>query len=192
MDVTVSILVDVTVSILVDVTVSKSMWMDTVTSTWICLARACPPGNSIPKVYKRNADASAQYSDHCNRMPWGPFPITHDLSSLQFSPCGPSSVVYKTTADLDWQRINAREEIGKDFQLFFPTCLMRLFEVTNVVEKLKGAMAREPTAKEVSEAWNSRIQQSSMSEKVSPTYIETVMTIRKRMLSDETVLKMLL
>ena len=99
--------------------------------------------------------------------------------------------MYKTSADLEWQRINAREDIGKEFEYLFPSMLQRLFQTTQVIDMLKQELNREPSCKEVETMWERRINQSNMSEKVTSTYIETVMQIRKRILAEKKVLQML-
>ena len=98
----------------------------------------------------------------------------------------------KTTTDLEWQRINAREVIGKEFELLFPSMLQRLFEMTSTIDALKQELNHEPTSKEVAQNWEKRVDQSNMSEKVSPTYVDCVMVLRKRVLGDKNVLQMLL
>ena len=100
--------------------------------------------------------------------------------------------MYKTSADLEWQRINAREDIGKEFEYLFPSMLQRLFQTTQVIDMLKQELNHEPSCKEVEIHWERHIDQSNMSEKVTSTYIETVMLIRRKILSEKKVLKMLL
>jgi hypothetical protein len=62
--------------------------------------------------------------------------------------------VFKSSSDLDWERINAREETGKQFELFFPSCLTRMFEVTAVADRIAGELKRQPSVKEVAETWD--------------------------------------
>ena len=100
--------------------------------------------------------------------------------------------VLASSSDFDWARIQSREDIGKQFELLFPSCLQRMFEVTSVADHMEAQLKHPPKVNQVAEAWASRVSQSSMSENVSVTYIDTVMTIRKRILSDERCLRMLL
>ena len=100
--------------------------------------------------------------------------------------------VFRSRSDFDWARIQAREDIGKQFELLFPSCLTRMFEMTAAADQMAARLTRQPSVKEVADMWASRVKQSSMSEKVSATYIDTVMTVRKRILSCADCLRLLL
>ena len=76
--------------------------------------------------------------------------------------------VFKSRGDLEWARIQYRENIGRQFELFFSTCLKRLFEVTSMADQMADRQKHQPTVNEVVVAWETNIQQNPPCRRQSP------------------------
>ena len=100
--------------------------------------------------------------------------------------------VFRSGLDFDWARIQCREGMGEQYELFFPACLMRVFEVMAVADRMSAQLSRQPTVKGVAKTWSECVNQSSMAEKVTDSYVETVMGIRKKILAHPECLRLLL
>ncbi len=92
--------------------------------------------------------------------------------------------------DLVWQRINARESYATEFDLFSRTVLGRIHEVWDVLLKLEQDRGgRTPAPALVAQAWQDNARLSGSSEPVTMSYVETALTVRRRVLSDTDSLK---
>lgn len=99
--------------------------------------------------------------------------------------------VISGNSDIMWANIRSREDIGKEFQLFYPSCLQRMFEISAVLDRLESELNYKPKASMVAERWKKHVAESGMSEPVSDAYIEQVEMIRRRILSDRRCLDLL-
>ena len=99
--------------------------------------------------------------------------------------------VISSGSDVMWANIRSREDIGKEFKLFYPTCLQRMFEISAVIDSLEAQLNYKPKYAQVVDTWKKHVTDSGMSESVSDAYIEAVEMIRRRILSDKRCLDML-
>ncbi len=86
--------------------------------------------------------------------------------------------------DLVWKRINVRESYATQFDLFTRTTLGRIHEVWDVMLKLEQERGRPPAPTAVAQAWADNANMSGTSEPVTLSFIDTSLTVRRRVLSD--------
>jgi hypothetical protein len=100
--------------------------------------------------------------------------------------------VLESDAEVDWKRIQYREDIGKEFTIFFPTLLQRMFEVTGVIDAIEDLIQQQATGAQIAEAWATHVSQSSKHETVGTSFVEAVILIRRRVTSNKKCLQLLL
>ncbi len=93
-------------------------------------------------------------------------------------------VVCKTDEGRMWQRINTREAFTTEHELFSRSSVTRIFEVLDVAKRLQRPGGGPAGAGQVAEAWKEHVQTSGLSESINFTYVDTAMTVHKRVLLD--------
>ena len=102
--------------------------------------------------------------------------------------------LYNSEAEIGWDRIQMREDTVKAFQLLARTTVERIFEVSAIADDLHSASSfkKQPTVGEVVKAWANNVSLADSAEKVNDGYVDSVMTVRKRILSEKTVVRYLM
>eukprot|EP00959_Pyramimonas_sp_CCMP1952_P092669 1939437-Pyramimonas_sp.AAC.1 len=90
----------------------------------------------------------------------------------------------ESAAAVDWKRIDERESFGHTYELLYRTALGRAFEVLDIIAKEEAVANRPLNPKEVEAMWKSKVSESNMGDKVSKSYIETLLKCKKRVFND--------
>ena len=102
--------------------------------------------------------------------------------------------LYSSEADIGWDRIQMREDTVKAFQLLARTTVERIFEVSAIADDLHSASSfkKQPTVGEVVKAWAKNVSLAEGAEKVTDGYVDSAMTVRRRILSDKIIVQYLM
>ncbi len=89
-------------------------------------------------------------------------------------------VLCKTENDRMWDRINSREKIAIDCEIFARSATSRVFEVVLISQTMQQQGHAPPTARAVADAWKEHVAQSQTQEAVNFSFVDTAMTVHRR------------
>ena len=98
----------------------------------------------------------------------------------------------KHKQDVEWARINSREEIAKRYQFLHRTCIDRIFEVSVAIGNYEEQTKQKATPAVITKIWNKNVSMSEMSEVVNEAFVDVAMTVRSRIFAHKPCLDLLL
>ena len=104
----------------------------------------------------------------------------------------PVCLVSCEASEIKWKQITERNEVGRSFNLLFRTAIGTMFEVLDMVITHEQTTRSEMTAEEVATRWNEKVDYTGIGDRVTPTYANALMKIRRRIIGNKDAIVKLL